>query len=134
MAQNYDPDDVLLLVDGKIISGFADGTFIECSYDEDRYTESVGAQGEVTRNRNRNPMGQISATIKGESPDQSYLNNLAHSNRTFSVRVHKIGGERFLAGGTEGWIQVDPGKSFGDEEEDREYVFRIANYRQVDRG
>lgn len=133
--EQFDPKEVAVVAAGMPLTGFADGTFVTCGRVEDIYTESVGAQGNVTRNRNRDPRGEIRVTLKGESPSNLVLQELALSSGTFPVQVLRIGStyarQTFLAGGTEAWLQTNPGRDFGEEETNREYIFRIADYNQT---
>lgn len=58
MARIYDPEDVNLIVDGTIITGFAEDTFIAVERMEDTFTEYVGVKGEVSMAENANETGE----------------------------------------------------------------------------
>src|SRR3990172_6159999 len=76
--KKYDPKNVVVIVGAIIInSGFAPDTFVEVERDEDAFTKSVGADGEVTRTRNRNKTGQIRITLQQSSETNALLSALA---------------------------------------------------------
>lgn len=133
--EQYDVKEVMVVVAAVPLTGFADGTFVVCGRVEDMYSESVGAQGNVTRNRNRDPRGEIRVTLKGESPSNMHLEALALAIDLFPIQVVRVGAnfatQTFMAGGTEAWLQNKPGREFGEEETNREYIFRVADYKQA---
>ena len=79
-VRNYDPEDYMLVFAGRTITGLADGTPITAGKDANRWETHVGAQGEVSRSRNRNPLGHITVTLKRTSPDFAYLVQKANSD------------------------------------------------------
>src|SRR5690554_4135171 len=110
----YDPQDVNVVVNGTILTGFMDGTFITVERDEESYTTHVGSKGEVTRSRNANKLGRITVTLKQDSPSNSYLNRLANGKDTFAVSVVD---QNFnaSAGGNDAWIERPANLEFGKE-------------------
>ena len=128
--KTYDTRDVSVVVDGTVLTGFAEGTFVEASKDEDNYEAYVGAQGEVSRSRNANPMGSINVTLKSTSPSNALLNTLAKSNRTFAARVVDRNTGNATAGGAVCWVQKPTGLEWGDEVSEREWTIVVADYDQ----
>ena len=59
------------------LSGFAKGTFLEFSRDANAYEKFVGADGEVTRVRNRNRAGSCKVTLQQGSSGNAMLSALA---------------------------------------------------------
>jgi len=57
MADLYDPRNVAVIVNGREIVGFAEGTFIEAERSTERYSADVGAKGEVTFVRSADDTG-----------------------------------------------------------------------------
>ena len=74
--QNYDPQAVVLVVGGQQIVGFAEGSMIECSRNSDGWTEQVGAQGDVVRNKSADKTGTIKITLQQTSPSNAILQAL----------------------------------------------------------
>jgi len=126
--ENYDPRDVNVIVDGKYLTGFAEGTFVSAEKDEENYTVYVGAKGEVSRARNANPLGTITVTLKNTSPSNAIMNALAKSKDLFGVQVIDANSNTKKAGGSEAWLEKPSNISWGDEIETLEWVIKVADY------
>jgi len=126
--QTYDPRDVFVVVDGVVITGLAEGTFVTARRLEPKFNVHVGAQGEVSRAVNANPTGEIVIRTKNTSPFNVFLKEKGKSRGTFSVQVIDRNTNGVLAGGNEGWLQEEPEWSYGAEIEVREWNFQIADY------
>lgn len=124
MTNTYDPQDVNVVVNGVILTGFADGTMIKVEKDEDRYTAKVGTKGEVVRARNANEMGKITVTLSMDSPSNAYLSKLEKGKGIFPVNVVD---QNFgtTTGGNDSWILKNPGVEYGKEITNREWVFVV---------
>jgi len=132
MADQYDPRNVAVIVNGQQIVGFADGTFIEAEKDEDTWSKDVGAQGDVTFVRSADPTGTITLTLKHNSPSNAYLTELARSEETVSILIQDKNFDGDVsAGGSEAKVQKPASFSRGDEVEDMEWVFLVADYEQA---
>ena len=129
-VRNYDPEDYMLVFAGRTITGLADGTPITAGKDANRWETHVGAQGEVSRSRNRNPLGHITVTLKRTSPDLAYLIQKANSDDVDSVHLVDRNTGEFAAGGSEAWVEKLPDLSTvaGDSVPDIEFTIRIADY------
>jgi len=129
-VRNYDPEDYMLVFAGRTITGLADGTPITAGKDANRWETHVGAQGEVSRSRNRNPLGHIIVTLKRTSPDLAYLIQKANSDGVDPVHLVDRNTGEFTAGGSEAWVEKLPDLSTvaGDSVPDIEFTIRIADY------
>jgi len=129
-VRNYDPEDYMLVFAGRTITGLADGTPITAGKDANRWETHVGAQGEVSRSRNRNPLGHITVTLKRTSPDLAYLIQKANSDDVDPVHLVDRNTGEFTAGGSEAWVEKLPDLSAvaGDSVPDIEFTIRIADY------
>jgi hypothetical protein len=125
MVHTYDPIDVNVIVDGTILTGFAEGAFVQVEQEEESYTSYVGAKGEVTRSKNANKMGRITVTLKQSSPSNALLSRLAKSRHTFPVSVVDQN-FRATAGGTECWVEKPANMEFGKEAGEREWIFIVS--------
>lgn len=132
--KTYDPKDVNVIVNGIVLTGFAEGTFISAEKEEESYTTYVGAKGEVARSKNANPLGKITVTLKATSPSNAYLNNLAYSKGVFPVLVVDQNTGNTTVGGTECWLEKPPAMEWGKEISEMEYTFIVADYTQNMRG
>lgn len=129
-VRNYDPDDYMLVVGGRTITGLADGTPITAAKETNRWEVHVGAQGDVDRSRNLNPLGTITVTLRRTSPDFSYLIRLANSDDVFAAHLVDRNTSEVTAGGSKCWIEKLPDLTgvAGDSVPDIEFTIRVADY------
>jgi hypothetical protein len=73
MLYTFDPKMGVLTFKGKIITGFADGTFFTVERTEDTFTETTGADGETTRVKSNNRSGRAKITLKQSSSSNDHL-------------------------------------------------------------
>jgi len=111
-SQTYDPQKVVLSVVGNAIVGFAAGTFVKCSRDEDAFTKTVGAGGDVARTRNANRSGSIEITLLASSPSNDVLSALAAKDELSGTGVGpamiKDGSGTALASAQNCWVKKLP--------------------------
>jgi len=128
-VRQYDPQDVSVSVDGMIITGLADGTFVTCEKNEDTYEPYVGSQGEVVRAHNANRTGKITFTTDHTSPSNSYLTQLANATRLFPCKVVDMNSDsNQSAGGAECWIVKHPNFDRSGETTEMEWEVFVADY------
>ena len=127
----YSPDQVKITFRGTLITGFMDGTFVECERNEDAYTIHVGSLGDVTRTRNLNKTGKITITLMQHAPINDLLSlflatddigdivpgALQIKDLTNGMRVHAA----------EAWIMKPPKIERGKESAGLQWVFECAN-------
>lgn len=75
--KNYDPKQITTIVGGKIISGFADGTFVKAERNEQAFNLKVGVDGEGTRAKNNNRSGKFTITLMQSSSSNDVLSAFA---------------------------------------------------------
>jgi hypothetical protein len=80
MVKNYDPKLVTCIIGGKIMSGFADGTFIKLERNEQAYNLKVGVDGEGARAKNNNKSGKITLTLMQTSSSNDVLSSYASAD------------------------------------------------------
>lgn len=125
----YDPKDVNVIVNGRVITGLAEGTFVTAEKTENNFTEYVGAQGEVTLAESANETGEITITLEGTSPSVSYLNNLANrkgQNAVIPVSVVDLNNGKTTVGGTECRIRKPSNYEAGNEVTEREFTIFVS--------
>lgn len=126
MVKSYNAKDVTLTIDGAYITGFAE-SMITCEKNEDNFTSSVGAQGDVVVNEVNDPRGTIKFTLQATSPARRYLDALANSNRQVSIWVNnKALHEK--AGGAYARIKKPASREYEAEVGDREYEAEVFDY------
>ena len=74
---SYDPKKVNVIINGKVITGFAADGVIELTRNEDIVTTVVGVKGDVAYNENANESGQVIIHLLGSSSSLPYLRSLA---------------------------------------------------------
>lgn len=81
-VKNYDPKQVAVIVGGKIISGFADGTFVKVERNEQAFNLKVGVDGEGTRAKSNNRSGKVTLTLMQSSLSNEVLSGFAILDET----------------------------------------------------
>ncbi len=122
----YDAKDCTITVNNVYITGLGED-MVTGSKDEEFFSASVGAQGDVVVNETNNNLGTITLTVQATSPQKAYLISLAKQKEFFSIWVVNKGiGERM--GGTKARIKNFPEFSQGAEAEDREFEIQVFDY------
>jgi len=80
LTKHYSPSEVLVSFGGKILSGFAAGTFVKVERNEDAFKLEVGSDGRGCKIYNPNKSGTVEVTLTQESDDNAYLSALAHAD------------------------------------------------------
>lgn len=84
---NYDPMKVSVVVDGLIITGFADSSMVVVARNEDVVSTVVGTQGDVVYSENANRSGTITLSLQETSYSVDYLRNIAKRRKEVSVVI-----------------------------------------------
>ena len=136
--KTFDPKLVTVLIAGVPITGFADGELVTVEKNEDEWGYHVGADGEVTRVRQRQPMYTVTVRLAGSSLSNAILDafrrlDLQTSYSPVSVSIiDALGGQSFFA--REAWCAKDPGWSPGRDLGEPEWVYHCADGEMVHRG
>ena len=129
-VKTIDPFKVVTTFGGNIISGYADGTFLNISRPEDMFVTTVGANGEVVRVKSNNTMTEITLTLLQSSLSNDILSGIAVLDEISNLGVLPFavkdlsGLTTFFAG--DAWIKKFPDQEFGKEAQNREWVFTSA--------
>lgn len=123
LVASYDAKDTAITVDGTYITGLGED-MVSAEKEEDFFTTSVGAQGDIVKSEINNTLGTMSIFVQPTSPSKSFLLKLAKRKEPFPVwAVNKKLGERF--GGTKANLLTYPEIARGAEAEDMEFTFQI---------
>ena len=126
MYGHYDAKDTSILVDGTYITGLGEDMF-SAEKDEDFFSESVGAQGDVVTSETNNPLGTFTLHVQSTSPSKKFLMGLKNRDEAFPIwAINKKLGER--VGGTMAKLQSMPEIARGAEAEDMEFTFKVFDY------
>ena len=128
MVTSYDAKDVSVIVNGVYLTGFADGTFVSYSKDEEQFSTTVGALGDVARAKVNNPLGTITVTLQQTSPQVSMMNNLAKSGKLVEARIIHKGSNTQKVGGTQCFIKKPADGEFSNEISNRELEIAVLDY------
>lgn len=122
----YNANDVTLMVKGVYITGLGED-MVSGEKDEDLFTTSVGAQGDVMKSEVNNPLGTITVTVQTTSPQYKHLLSLQHESEPFPIWCTDKGlGRRF--GGTMASLKKPPEEARGSEGEEVEFEFQVFDY------
>lgn len=122
----YDPGRVTLSFRGIIITGFADETFIKAERDEDTFSKSVGAVGDVTRIRNRNKSGSVTVTLMAGAVTNDLLSAVALEDEVSGtgvgpLMVKDLNGTTMVTSAV-AWIRRQANVERGTEDSNVEWV------------
>ena len=121
----YNAKDTTVTIDNVNITGFGED-MLTIEKDEELFSTSVGAQGDVVKSEINNSLGTATLTIQVTSPQYSKLIQLAKQSDPFPFwYTNKSLGER--SGGTMANIKNYPEISRGSEAEDVEFEFQICD-------
>lgn len=133
-VKTYDPNDVQIIMGGVPITGFADGTFINIAHDEDAYTKTVGADGEVSRARSNNRSATVTLTLKQTSASNDALSGFYAADELSNagvvpLMVKEIGSGRTLVFAQAAWVQKVPDVGYSKDVEDRAWTIATAQLK-----
>ena len=119
----YDAKDTSIIIDSTYITGLGED-MISAEKDEDFFSTSVGAQGDVVKSQINNNLGTVTVYVQPTSPQKVFLMNLAKRKDPFPLwAINKTLGER--VGGTKANLLTFPEFARGAEAEDMEFVFQV---------
>ncbi len=125
-VKTYDPKQVIVIVDGSQMSGFAEGTFVKVGRHEDAWSLQIGADGEGTRSKSNNKSGTITFTLMQSSDSNVILSALAQldelSNAGAVAVMVKDNSGSSLYVAEQAWIKKVADSEFGKEAGHREWV------------
>lgn len=116
--RTYAPKKVQVIYNGRILTGFMDGTFVKCSQNADDFTEFVGADGEGARIASSDESGMVEVTLMSTSASNDYLSQQRaldkQTNQNTGTLLVKDGSGRSLHQATEAWLKRSPDKEYAD--------------------
>lgn len=124
----YDARKVTATVGGVFITGFAEGTFVNCTKDEDNFETTVSAQGDVAVAVRNNTLGTIEFTLNQTSPSIAYLDELANSSAMVPAWVISNNSAKETSGGTQAMVTKPSDKEYADTVSERSYEIKVFDY------
>lgn len=126
----YDPENVNVFVDNTALTGFTEDSFVQAEHTEDRFTEYIGAKGEVSYAENASKAGEITITLASTSPSIPFLNRLAQSkgeNAIVPVSIVDLNENRATVSGDRARVRKPATYEAGKEVSEREFVIFVEN-------
>lgn len=127
MVKTYDPKKMIITFLGTPISGYADGTFLTITPSSERYTKSVGADGETARGKSNDNTHEVTITLL-----QSSLSNDVLSNALAADKIGNLGKGPLQVVDLNGttlfywdvaWIRQPPDAEYSKEVGERAWIF-----------
>jgi len=131
-TKDYDPNKVSIYIDGQPVEGFADGTFISISRNNQTWTVASGASGETARSKSNDKSGTVELTLMQTSAFNNVLSGklLADEGDTNAGKflftlVDTNGNTDLIA--DQMWVQQPPTVEFGKELGERVWTLETGN-------
>lgn len=126
--REYRPEDVTLIFNGQIITGFAEGTFITVERDEDAYFYSPSTSGGGTRVKNANRAGKITVVLQQSSPSNQVFSDALKadedSNDGISPALVRDNSGTDLHKAESAYVVKRPSSPYAKEISTREYILQ----------
>lgn len=123
----YDPASVTVVFAGKILDGYADGTFVSIERNSDSWALKVGADGKGTRVRTNDRSGKVTLTLMQSSAANDILSGLASADeltgKAAAPLLVRDGSGRTVAAAATAWIVKPAPAEFSKEASTRAWVF-----------
>ena len=133
--ETFDPKDMIVNVNGFIISGFGE-QMISIARPDVMWNMVTGATGDVCRVKTNNFSADVTMTLQQTSPFLDILNDIANADETESRGVCELTityrkrtnnqNENVMFKSTTAFIEKKPDSSWANTPQDREFVFKCA--------
>ena len=135
MAATYqfNPKDSQLVYAGKLVTGFASGSYITLSRNADMWTTTIGADGIGTRVKSNNFSGRLQITLQQTAESNNDLDAIIASdelNDDGALPLFFKHGN-FIAEATTAWIVKRPDAEFSSDLTNRVYILESNDLRIV---
>lgn len=127
----YDSKDVNLILDGKFITGLAEGEAIEANQNEENFSKLVGMKGDVVLSETADKTGVVKFKLTSTSPSCAFCEELARrngENALVPVQVVDLTTGGITVSGNKARIKKTADKKWGSEATEREYELEVLDY------
>lgn len=137
MLSTYDPKEIIVSVNGQIITGFSEDV-VTVSRAEDSVRDEVGADGEVVRILINDRRGQFSISLLPTSAANAIFSALQNADEITGGSVFPVliqdnrGNDLHVA--AEAWISKPPDAVYNKTAAPRVWNIRAADLRMVHGG
>ncbi len=122
--RTYNAKDISVVINSVNITGLGE-TMISCEKDEEFFTTSVGAQGDVVKSVTNNTLGTITLTINYTCPQRAMIINLARANSEFYIWLNS---PNESVGGSIASIKNFPTIEYEAEAPEMEFEIQVFDY------
>ena len=136
--KTYIPQEVSVIVGGNIMSGFADGTFVQAERDEDAFSFTPSTSGGGTRTKSASKSGKVTITLHQASESNAILSDIASKDEkdgsgVVAIMIRDNSGKT-LHKSDAAYITKMPQSQFGKELQNREWVFQCEELSMYEGG
>lgn len=126
MVHTFDPKQLSVILGSKIITGFADGTFLTLERNEQAFTRKTGVDGETVRVKSNDKSGKATFVLLQSAQSNDDLSNIALADEAANtgvlpLTIKDVSG-RTLASALTTWVQKFPNAEFAKEGAMRSWV------------
>lgn len=130
-VRTYDPKQVMILIGGIPMGGFADGEYVNVERTSDTFTMVSGADGITSRAKTNDRSGSMTLTLAQTSPSNDALSAIALADELTNSGVVPIlikdGSGTTVFVSAFGWIKKPPAASFAKEIGNRAWILDLAD-------
>lgn len=126
----YRAEDVIVNIDGDIVTGLAEGSYVESGRNTEKREFQVGAQGNVIVNESADDTGYFNLTLQETSPFNDVLRALFNSGDEFSISVTDRNTNAASSSASEAYVADLPENEKAEEAEDREWPIIAVDYEE----
>lgn len=137
-VKTYQPNLVSVSFGGQPITGFASGTFVTGTRNNDSFSINVGAGGDATRTKTGDKSGRVTLTLLAESESNAVLDAYQKLDELNGTGLRPLlvkdlsGGDSMIAGTA--WIVKPPDQEKANEGSNREWMFETDNLEILNLG
>jgi hypothetical protein len=137
-VKSFDPGQIAVILGPSILGGFAEDSVVEVARTESTWTTTVGADGEVTRTRNRNKSGTVKVKLLRTSASNDVLSALHAQDQLFGTGILPITIKDLLGTtlhfGSNAWVEKPADDSIDKDMSSREWTIAVGDLDMFDGG
>jgi hypothetical protein len=115
VVATYDPRKVSLVINGRIITGFAEGEMISIARNEDNVLPYVGTQGDVARAINANWTGIVTVHLMSTSNSLRMIRELSQTSQFITLTISDVNDDRKYLNEDQCWFVKAPDVPLGKQ-------------------
>lgn len=137
-VKTYNPASVSVVLGTKLLTGYADDTFVTIERMTDTWMDQVGTDGYVSRAKSNDTRGTVTVVLTQTSPSNDDLDAMATADELTGVGAAPLlvrdASGRTICSGDSAWVTKKPSLEFGRSVGNRTWTLRVANLNQFSGG